>query len=112
MKKDLIFTPILALVAASLFLLKFTGMTAHIVVSAVGVVLLAAYAVITKKEWKIPALEIVMRVFYGVALISGIVIMNVDGLFAVTVIHRISAALFAALLLGLFIHKVISSKKA
>ena len=112
MKKDLIFAPILALVAVALFLLKFTGMTAHIAVSVVGVILLVAYAVLTKKEWKIPALEIVMRVFYGIALITGIVIMNVSGLSAVATIHRISALVFAALLAGLFIHKAITLKKS
>ena len=74
MKKDLIFAPILIAVGIVLCLLKSTGMTAHIVVSAVGVAVLIAYSVLTKKEWKIPALEIGMRASYGVALITGIVL--------------------------------------
>ena len=112
MKKDLIFTPILLLIGALLFLLRATGMTAHIAISVVGVLVLIAYTVMAKKGWKIPALEIIMRVFYGLALISGIVIMNVHGIVALAVIHKISAALFMVLLIVLITHKAIASKKA
>ena len=77
-----------------------------------GVLVLVAYAVATKKNWKIPALEIVMRVFYGIALITGIVLMNVHGIAVLAIIHRASAALFVALLIGLFVHKVVTNKKA
>ena len=111
MKKDLIFGPTLILVAAALFLLKLTGMTAHIAISIVGLVLLIAYAVTTKAEWKIPALEIVMRIFYGIALISGIVIMNVHGIAAIAVVHKISAILFAIAFVVLFVNKLITNKK-
>ena len=111
MKKDLIFGPALILVAVALFLLKLTGMTAHIAISIVGLALLVVYAVLTKKEWKIPALEIVMRVFYGIALISGIVIMNVHGIAAIAVVHKISAVLFAIAFVVLFVNKLIANKK-
>ena len=73
-KKDLIFAPIMLLIGVLLFLLRATGMTAHIAISVVGILVLIAYTVLTKKDWKIPALEIIMRAFYGVALITGIVI--------------------------------------
>ena len=112
MKKDLIFAPILLVVGALLCLLQFTGMPVHIAISVVGLALLVVYAVLTKKEWKIPALEILMRVFYGIALITGIVIMNVSGLAALALIHKICAALFMALLVVLLVSKVISDKKA
>ena len=75
MKKDLIFAPILLLIGVALCLLRLTGMTAHIVVSVVGVVALVVYTVLAKKKWKLPALEIIMRAFYGIALISGVVMM-------------------------------------
>ena len=103
MKKDLIFAPILLAVGVLLFLLRVTGMTAHIAVSVIGIVVLAAYTVATKKTWKIPALEILMRAFYGIALITGIVIMNVHGIVALAIVHKACAALFVillALLLG------------
>ena len=111
MKKDLIFAPIILLVGAALFFLRFTGMTAHIAISVVGVLILAVYTALTKKEWKIPALEIVMRAFYGIALISGIVIMNVHGIVALAVIHKVSAVLFLALIVVLLVTKAVSNKK-
>ena len=111
MKKDLIFGPALILVAVALCLLKLTGMTAHIAISIVGLALLVVYAVLTKKEWKIPALEIIMRVFYGIALISGIVIMNVHGIAAIAVVHKIGAILFAIAFVVLFVNKLITNKK-
>ena len=111
MKKDLIFAPIMFLVGAALFLLRFTGMPAHIAISVVGILVLAAYTVATKKEWKIPALEIIMRAFYGIALITGIVIMNVHGIVALAVIHKVSAVLFLALIVVLLVTKAVSNKK-
>ena len=112
MKKDLIFAPIMLVIGILLFLLKATGMTAHIAISVVGVLVLVTYAVTAKKEWKLPALEVIMRVFYGIALISGIVIMNVFGIVALAVVHKASAALFVVLLIVLFVHKALASKKA
>ena len=112
MKKDLIFTPIMLLIGVLLFLLKATGMTAHIAISVIGLLVLIAYAVLTKKEWKIPALEIIMTVFYGIALITGIVIMNVHGIAALSIIHKASAVLFMALIIVLLTHKVVTNKKA
>ena len=112
MKKDLIFAPIMLLIGVLLFLLRATGMTAHIVISVIGVLALIAYTVLTKKEWKIPVLEILMRAFYGVALITGIVIMNVHGIVALAVIHKVSAVLFMALIIVLLIHKAAMNKKA
>ena len=95
-----------------LFLLGSTGLNAHIAISVVGAVTLIAYSVLTKKDWKLPALEIIMRVFYGLALISGIVIMNVHGVAAIAIIHKICAVLFMALLIILLTHKVATNKKA
>lgn len=112
MKKDLIFTPIMLLIGVLLFLLRVTGMSAHIAISVIGVLVLIVYAVLTKKSWKIPALEILMRVFYGIALITGVVIMNVHGIATLAIVHKASAALFAVLLVVLFVHKLIAAKKA
>ena len=112
MKKDLIFAPIMLLIGVLLFLLRVTGMTAHIVVSVMGVLALIAYTVATKKEWKIPALEIIMRAFYGIALITGVVIMNVHGIAALAITHKASAALFMALMIVLLTHKAATKKKA
>ena len=110
MKKDFIFAPALLLVGVALFLLRLTGMGVHIAVSVVGVLALAAYTALTKKEWKIPALEIAMRAFYGIALITGIVIINVHGIAALAIVHKVSAAVFVAALIGLLVHKLIVKK--
>ena len=110
MKKDLIFAPAMLLIGVLLFLLRATGMTAHIIVSFAGVVILVVYAIATKKEWKLPALEVLMRVFYGIALITGIVMMKVHGVAALGIVHKAGAALFALSLVVLFVHKLATGK--
>ena len=112
MKKDLIFAPILLVIGVLLFLLRTTGMTAHIAISVAGILMLSVYTVLTKKDWKIPALEVIMRAFYGIALITGIVIMNVRGIAALAIIHKVSAVLFMALIIVLLTHKLVANKKA
>lgn len=111
MKKDLIFAPALLLIGVLLFLLSATGMTAHMAISVIGVFVLIAYTVLTKKNWKIPALEIIMRACYGIALITGIVIKNVDGIAALSVIHKASAVLFMVLTIVLLTFKAVTNKK-
>jgi hypothetical protein len=112
MKKDLIFAPIMLVIGVLLFLLRATGMTAHIIISILGVVTLVVYTIATKKEWKIPVLEVLMRVFYGIALITGIVMMKVHGIAALGIVHKAGAALFALLLVVLFVHKLVTKKAA
>ena len=112
MKKDLIFVPALLLIFAMLWLLSFTGKAAHIAISVIGVLLLGAYTSLTKKTWKLPILEILMRVFYGVALLTGLVVLKLDDMMALQIAHKASAALFVVLLLVVFVHKLIVNKKA
>ena len=110
MKKDLIFAPILFVIGALLFLLSVTGLPAHIAISVVGVAVLIAYTITTKKAWKLPALEIAMRVLYGVALLSGIII-NISYVAALAIIHKLCAVLFVAALIVLLTHKLVACKK-
>ena len=112
MKKDLVFAPIMLAIGILLFLLRATGMVAHIAISVIGILVLIAYAVLTKKNWNFPAFEIIMRALYDIALITGIVIMNVHGIAALAVIHKVSAVLFIVALAVLFVLKLITSKKA
>ena len=102
----------MVIVAVLLFMLEKTGMKIHITVSVVGLVLLVAYTVATKKEWKCTILEVIERVFYAVALITGVVIMNVHGIALIAIVHKASAALFVVLLVVLFVHKLIVTKTA
>ena len=53
----------------------------------------------------------IMRAYYGIALITGILIMNISGIPAIAIIHKVSAILFAALFVALFAHKEISKNK-
>ena len=107
MKKKLLFLTPMVIIAVLLFMLRATGMKVHIAVSVIGLVLLIAYTIAIKKEWKKPALEILQRVCYGIALITGALLMNVHGIAAVSVIHKISAVLFAVLWIGVEVHKAI-----
>ena len=107
MKKKLLFLIPMIIAMVLLFMLRATGMKAHIAVSVIGLVLLIAYTIATKKEWKKPALEILYRVCYGIALITGALLMNVHGIAAVSVIHKISAVLFVVLWIGVEVHKAI-----
>lgn len=109
MKKDFIFAPALLVIGVALFMLRFTGMTAHIIVSVLGVLMLVAYTVLTKKEWKIPALEIAMRGSYGLALISGIVL-KISYISALGIAHKVLGALFVVMLVSLFVQKLVTKK--
>ena len=109
MKKDLIFAPIMLAIGVALFLLKATGMPAHIAISVVGIAVLIAYTVLTKKQWKIPALEIGMRAGYGIALLTGIVL-KIKYISAVGIIHKIFALVFVVLLIVLFVQKLVAKK--
>ena len=93
-----------------LCLLQFTGMTAHIIISVVGIAVLLAYTILTRKEWKIPALEIIMRAFYGITLITGVVVMNLSDLTALAIVHKVGAILFMAALIVVLVTKLIPKK--
>ena len=110
MKKDMIFTPAMLLIAVLLFLYRATGLAGHIAISVVGVLVLAVYTSATRKEWKTPALEIPMRVFYGITLIAGIVL-KATGISALAIVHKAGAALFVVLLVVLFVKKLVANKK-
>ena len=50
MKKDIIFGIVMLLVGAMLFLLRATGMMAHIAISVVGIVVMIIGTILTKKK--------------------------------------------------------------
>ena len=84
-------------------------MSIHIALSAVGAIVLIVYTIATKKEWKIPSLEIIMRAFYGIALISGIVL-KIKYISMLGIIHKVFAILFVVVLVVLFVQKLIKKK--
>lgn len=107
MKKDLMFLVSMIVVSVLLFLLRFTGLVPHIIISVIGLLLMIALTVKNTENWKIPALEIVMRVLYFVAIVSGGLIMKIHNLPALSIVHKVCAVLFVILLLVLYIPKLI-----
>ena len=105
MNKNRIFLLSMAVVSVMLFLLRMTGLAAHIGVSIVGLAVMIPLTLQTRKEWKIPALEVIMRAMYLVAIVTGGILMKVYGVAALGMVHKISAALFVVLLLVLYIPK-------
>ena len=111
MKKNVVFSTLILLATVTLFMLRITKMPVHIGVSFAGLALLIAFTLLTRKGWKLPAVEIISRVFYLAALVTGVVLMKVHGVAALSVVHKVSAALFAVLFVALFVHKMIAKKK-
>ena len=97
----------MVIIIVLLFMLRATGMTAHIALSVVGLAVLVAYALTTKKTWKCPALEILHRVCYAIALISGIALKGHCTFVAMPIAHKVGAVLFAVMLIVTEIHKAI-----
>lgn len=105
MNKNRIFLASMIAVTALLFLLRLTGLIPHIIISVIGLVIMIPFTVKTKSEWKIPALEIIMRAMYFVAIVSGDMLMKLHGIAALGIVHKIGAALFLVLLAVLYIPK-------
>ena len=107
MKKNLMFLIPMLVVAVLLFMLRATGMTAHIALSVIGLVILVSYALTAKKTCKCPALEILHRVCYAIALISGIALKGGCTFAPMPMAHKIGAVLFVVLLIVTEVHKSI-----
>lgn len=105
MNKHRIFLISMLLISILLFLLRLTGLVPHIIVSVIGLAIMIPLTIKTKADWKIPALEIIMRAMYLVAIVSGGVLMKLHGIAALSIAHKISAAIFSLLLLALYIPK-------
>ena len=106
MKKNVLFLIPMVIIAVLLFVLRATGMKVHIAVSVIGLAVLVAYTIATKKSWKCPVFEILERVFYAIALITGVVLMNVHGVAVISIVHKVSAALFVILLIVIEMYKI------
>ena len=105
MNKNVSFLIAMTVVTGMLFKLDTTGMMGHISTTVMGLVIMIPFTLATRKEWKIPAPEVLMRVMYFVAIITGGVMMKIQDVAALNVAHKIAAALFAVLLWVLYIPK-------
>ena len=107
MKKNLLFFIPSIIICVLLFMFRVTQLPAHIGISIAGLAVMLVLTALTKSTWKIPALEIIMRAMYLIALVTGGVLMNASGVAAVAIVHKLCAALFALLLIVVFVHKLI-----
>ena len=89
---------LISMIVVSLLLCRMTDLAVHIAISVSGLVIMIPFTLKTRKEWKIPALEMIMRVMYFVAIVTGGMLMKIHGVAALDMVHKISAALFAVLL--------------
>ena len=105
MNKNRFFLISMIVVSALLAVLRVTGLTAHIAISVVGLAIMIPISIATRKEWKIPALEVIMRAMYFVAVVTGGALMKIHGVAALGLVHKISAAVFMILLLVLYLPK-------
>lgn len=101
-KLNLISFVAIVLSIIGLVLLKVTGMTGHIVISVAALAIMVACAILDRKNWKLPALEIAYRAAYLVALITGIVMIQAHIFGAVSIAHKAAAAVFAVLYIANF----------
>ena len=111
MKRDWIYAPTMLGIAILLFLFRATGLAVHVAVSVIGLMVLAVYTAATKKEWKAPVFEIIMRACYGIAIVTGPLVIKFKDIVALNIAHKASAALFVVLLIVLFIYKMSVNKK-
>ena len=105
MNKNRFFLISMVIVSVLLAILRVTGLPAHIIVSVVGLAIMIPITITTRKGWKIPPLEVIMRVMYLIAIVTGGVLMKVHGVAALGIVHKIAAAVFMILLLVLYIPK-------
>ena len=105
MNKNRVLLIAMIAVSALLAALSVTGIGGHIAVSVVGLAIMIPITIATRKEWKIPALEVIMRVMYLIAIVTGGVLMKVQAAAALGIVHKIAAAAFAVLLLVLYLPK-------
>lgn len=105
MNKNGRFLIAMAVVTLLLFLLRMTGLAAHIIVSLLGLAIMIPFTLKTKNEWTKAPLEILMRVMYLVAIVTGGALMKVYGVAVLGLVHKIGAALFLVLLLVLYVPK-------
>lgn len=104
------------MVSILLFLLKFTGMNIHIFLGIAGLILTIVYTLMIKKDFKeytktSVVIEVLMRVFYAIALISGFLLKIIEVKLIVAKVHKIAAVIFSILLLITSIKKLMAKKQ-
>lgn len=111
MKKLDLFSFIAIIAAtAGLALLRYTGIVAHVVISAIALIVMVVCAVVGKKDWKTPELEIAYRAFFLIALVTGIVMAASGKAGAIAIAHKTAWGIFAASFIVNFVFKLAKKK--
>jgi low affinity Fe/Cu permease len=105
MNKNRIFLIAMSVISVLLFLFRVTGRPAHFAIAVVGLVVMVPLTAATRKGWKNPAPEVIMRAMYLAALVTGGPLMNNSDAPVLGIVHKVSAALFVVLLLALYLPK-------
>lgn len=115
MKKDVIFSAALLIIGAALAAFRATGFIAHVIISLVGLVCLIVYTVLERKSWPPSIPELITRICYAVALISGVALMRIESAgalaAAIGIAHKLFAVLFVVFLVISLVLKARKSKK-
>ena len=91
-----------------LFALKLTGMKIHIALGVAACIITIVYTILTRKKVKENfniVLEIAMRVFLAIALVSGFLLKPFRTIFVISIIHKLSAIVFVIVLLIINVKK-------
>lgn len=107
----ILYTIIMLIISVLLFALKFTGMKIHIVLGILACIITIVYTLLIRKEIKEYSkksivIEVAMRVFLAIALITGFLLKPFGTIVFISIIHKASAVVFAILLLLVNIKKI------
>lgn len=91
LKKILFYFIPMGVVVGVLMTVKSTGIVFHIAAAMAGAGILIFNTIKTRKEWRVPVIEIIFRSLYVVACISGVVAMFMQDGVVVSLIHKVSA---------------------
>ena len=113
MNKHLVFTLSMLVGSILLFLLRLTKMPIHIAVSVLMLAGIILFTVKTAKKWgkKEKIAQIAMRLCFGLALLSGILLMTPIAFAALGIIHKLCAVLFVILLIAANVKKAFVKEK-
>lgn len=89
-----------------LLMLHITGLTVHILISIFGLFIVIVSAILGKKDWQYPSLEISYRALYLLTLITGIYMTATYVTDVASIIHKITCAMFGGLFVITFIIKL------
>ena len=116
MLKTILYTVFMVIISVLLFLLKITGMKMHIVLGILALIITIVYTLLIKKDLKELSkknivMEILMRVCFAVALITGFLLKPFGTFLIISIIHKFAAIIFVVMLLVINIRKIFIDKK-